>query len=192
MFSRWKFLVIRPDTLPLVINLDVKYSGAWPVIHLSVKVSANVDCLAWQGLRFSLRWWRYCFCLWKRVAAKPPIRETSPRILRTALQLACQSFACANDPAGYLPNCVFDVLLAVAVFVAKAPHSPLDQLLWLFFLNFLARRLRAFEGLCLGLKSPTQPSRPSFSALLQYFLTSPNCCMGFPLNGRSVMMINFT
>ena len=63
------------------------------------------------------------------VAAKPPIRETSPPILRAALQLASpwQSFACANDPAGYLANCVFDVLLAVAVFVGKFPGVPLTD-----------------------------------------------------------------
>ena len=89
------------------------------------------------------------------VAAKPPIRETSPPILRAALQLASpwQSFACANDPAGYLANCVFDVLLAVAVFVAKFPGVLLTDYYDYFFLNFLARSLRAFEGLCLGLKS---------------------------------------
>ena len=152
---------------------------------------ANVDCLALQGLRFSLRWWRYVFACERRLAAKPPNRETSLPILRAALQLASQS---------YLANYLFDVLLAVAVFVAKAPRSPVDWLL-LFFVTFLARRLRAFEGLCLGLKSPlttkqniwlpTHPSRSSFSALLLYFLTRPNCCMGFPLNGKSVMMMNF-
>ena len=89
---------------------------------------ANVDSLALQGLRFGLR---IAFACERglAVASKPPIRETSPPILRAALQLASpwQSFACANDPAGYLANCVFDVLLAVAVFVAKFPGVPLTD-----------------------------------------------------------------
>ena len=36
MLSCWEFPVIRRDTLSLVTNSDVKYSGAWPAIHLNV------------------------------------------------------------------------------------------------------------------------------------------------------------
>ena len=49
MFSCWKFLVVRPDTLSLVVNIDVNYSGAWPVIHLNFKVASRQDSCVFTG-----------------------------------------------------------------------------------------------------------------------------------------------
>ena len=51
MFSCWKFLVVRPDTLSLVVNIDVNYSGAWPVIHLNFKVASRDSCVFTRSQR---------------------------------------------------------------------------------------------------------------------------------------------
>ena len=80
----------------------------------------NAYAKFWRDKQRAL-WYVVVFLEWS-------IHAFARRLLALSARL-CSSppkalLACANDPAGYLANCVFDVLLAVAVFVAKAPRSP--------------------------------------------------------------------
>ena len=49
MFSFLKLLAFRPDKLPLVINIAVKYSGDCPVIHLMLRCHLDNTIVFLQG-----------------------------------------------------------------------------------------------------------------------------------------------
>ena len=49
MFSFLKLLVICPNKLPLVIIIDVKYSGDCPVIHLMLRCHLDNTIVFLQG-----------------------------------------------------------------------------------------------------------------------------------------------